>query len=293
MPADIDARMSAIVDLARERDRKRAELRVSRPCWPSLRDSGGNSGARAAAVDACEAAGGWRNGDCGFYEGFYDESGTDCPRRAEELAFQRRCSVARLAGIPQRPSRLVLSAYRGRRQQDRAAVQPQPLEETAALQIMRAVVGKRAATVADGGRAITVAGDETMVVLAGRPGCGKSVAAAWAIVAVNAGGMFLSAPVLGRVAVGEDASDPMLDALEADVLVLDDLGCEHSGATGWAVSRVQELICARHADEKLTLVTTNLNRADFGERYGARVLDRIAEGGLFAELHGPSLRGSR
>lgn len=134
------------------------------------------------------------------------------------------------------------------------------------------------------------------LLLLGDPGTGKSAAAArwlmgeglalrnwqgsgegddfaWAY----RGGALLwkTARSLARVKQYEEAEAEAL--FKPARLVIDDIGMEYLDAKGFLVSLIDEIIHERHRRELPTVMTANLSPADFVERYGRRVLDRIAE----------------
>ena len=276
-------------------ERAHAEERARLPCV--------GAGTREERAARCEAAGAHKG--CSYREAaggrVVMDGDPDCPRDRVIRAWRQRGGTA-----PARLKATLLAALPGRydENEDRL-LPPVPLLETDALKVARAwAAGKPARVVLAGGAAVDVRGDEWCLVLAGPPGCGKSLAAAWAL-AESGAGKWLSATLLQSVDLelaeyGAPDSDVRRgvapDGFSAKaLLVLDDLGEEHVGASGWAVSRAQHLLCARHADGARTIVTTNLRRrgaGQFAERYGERVDDRINDG-LFVGLSGPSLRGVR
>jgi ribosomal protein L32 len=72
-------------------------------------------------------------------------------------------------------------------------------------------------------------------------------------------------------------------ALEAYVLVLDELGFEPGvGDKGDPI--IFEIINARYAAERRTIVTTGLSVADFKLRYGVATFRRLIEPGAFVEI---------
>jgi hypothetical protein len=96
---------------------------------------------------------------------------------------------------------------------------------------------------------------------------------------------------LARTAFARDGEASKVDeAIEAMVLILDDLGTEHIGKTKAFLAVLDEIVNRRHALCMRTLITTNLAREEIRERYGARVYDRLRDG-LAVECGGPSLRG--
>lgn len=128
------------------------------------------------------------------------------------------------------------------------------------------------------------------LLLTGPPGTGKTIAAVDVVVRAaqryevrHAGIMpcsglpfrFVRAPALGRIM----AADTMDSICTCQALVIDDLGTEHIGASGLALSAVEEIITVRESEKKRTIITSNLSVADIGARYGARVRRRIADHG--------------
>lgn len=136
-------------------------------------------------------------------------------------------------------------------------------------------------------------------VLSSSPGLGKSVAAAYALFqhsedrspSGHTRRLWWPASTIARV----DGYDGTLDALaRVGVLVVDDLGVEYSDKGGHLNSRLDELLDARYANYRRTIITTNLGREAFKARLGERVVDRIREAGpnAFLELRGKSMRGA-
>jgi hypothetical protein len=65
-------------------------------------------------------------------------------------------------------------------------------------------------------------------------------------------------------------------------------------AKGWALGNLTSLLYHRHAHQLPTVITLNLTKQAFMERYashdGGRLRDRLGESAWFAALSGPSLR---
>lgn len=117
-----------------------------------------------------------------------------------------------------------------------------------------------------------------LCVLSGSAGCGKTVAAAWACSRNQiTSALWIPAPKLAKVPKSidnEDVRDPLTRACEVALLVVDDLGIEHSPG-GYAGSRLAEAFEHRELYRLKTIITTNLSAGDFLARYGERLLSRV------------------
>ena len=92
------------------------------------------------------------------------------------------------------------------------------------------------------------------------------------------------------------------DVSEADVigkytnvglLILDDLGAEQVTGSGWVEDRLYQIVGGRHAEERLTVFTSNLSVEKLAKRIGERVTWRIVEmcgAGHIIKVTGPNLR---
>lgn len=155
-----------------------------------------------------------------------------------------------------------------------------------------------------------LATDAWGLLMLGNVGRGKSQAATWlhtrmrheALREAQAPGVYqragevlwLRAPLLARLDYRERAG-VLNRCARAYGLVVDELGGE-AGQQGEALSDMLE---ERGDAERRTVITTNLERAAFGERYGDRLVDRLRAGGRdehggarwAVEIGGESLRG--
>lgn len=136
------------------------------------------------------------------------------------------------------------------------------------------------------------------LVLSGPAGIGKSLAAAHWLWLCTEGAAPINYPshrwyTAAQLCTLSSYDGEMSRLNTCGQLVIDDLGCEYIDRHGHLNSRLDALIDTRYAQERKTLITTNLNAADFTERYGARVIDRLREGGRYVEISGRSLRGSQ
>lgn len=83
------------------------------------------------------------------------------------------------------------------------------------------------------------------------------------------------------------------DLLDAQALVLDDLGVEAREKGEWFTALVDEIFDVRYGQRRPTVVTTNLTWDELRRRYGRRVEGRLTESGRVVGCGGPSLRGCR
>ena len=127
---------------------------------------------------------------------------------------------------------------------------------------------------------------QTLLLLAGGVGVGKSVAAAYAI--RRTPGRWFSAPGMGQMQ-GFDRARDVTALLKPRLLVVDDLGAEFADRNEWARTQLRTLICQRHDDGARTLITTNLNAAQWRAYADERLLDRLATGTV-KTIGGASMR---
>lgn len=269
--ADLDGTLARILRTAKDLHAARTAL----PCYPATA-----AGRIADAVAAAERAGTCL--DCRWRPDPDSEAvGDYCPREIEYTRFCEARRVLGTAGVPAGTAAPVLAAFaRRRRIPGTPAI---PLAPTDALRLVRAFRAGAAVADLSSGARVTFAGDEWALALGGAVGVGKSVAAAWWLLQ---GGRWARAADLAR------PDDELWSRLCGSArVVLDDVGEEYAGASGYATARVAELLAHRHAHGLATVLTTNLNRAEFAARYGARVDDRLRERGKWIGLVGESLRG--
>jgi len=73
-----------------------------------------------------------------------------------------------------------------------------------------------------------------------------------------------------------------------DLLIIDDLGTEQ--LTEWSSSILYEIIDTRYRSDKPLIITTNLQRQEFQNRYHQRINDRIFEMCVLVNCSGNSIR---
>ena len=136
----------------------------------------------------------------------------------------------------------------------------------------------------------------TLLVLSGKPGTGKTIAAVtWILDHINADQNWTEAgsavslrarpPLLVTAAKlarwDRYEQEPMAKLLLSPRLVIDDLGAEYMDKNGFYASLLDEIINERYAGHRPTLLTTNLDAPGFAARYDERIMGRIRETGRF------------
>jgi DNA replication protein DnaC len=138
-------------------------------------------------------------------------------------------------------------------------------------------------------------GRETLLVLAGGVGCGKTVAACEAAerVALKQNPLVVFVKAIDLVRAGTFAESFWNELRYAHLAIIDDLGTEPLDEKGWALASLHSLLDARYDDLAKTILTSNLSLDAFLARYGAdggRLRDRLRESGSFMEIAGGSRR---
>lgn len=84
---------------------------------------------------------------------------------------------------------------------------------------------------------------------------------------------------LDMAKIAKDETGRFEQLKNAELLFIDDVGCEPVVVKSWGneFSPLVELIYHRYDARKFTIVTSNLEDREFGERYGPRISDRIIE----------------
>lgn len=129
---------------------------------------------------------------------------------------------------------------------------------------------------------------EGAVVLTGEPGVGKTVAAAWWALGRHEPMTFVRAATLARTSRFD--AKAWEQWMRARSLCIDDLGAEYMDAKGSFAVDLDELIDTFYAGKRPLIITTNCKASVFKQRYGARVMDRLAETGAWLNVPGVSLR---
>lgn len=123
--------------------------------------------------------------------------------------------------------------------------------------------------------------------LSGTKGQGKTFAACWAV--YSRGGRFVDAHDLVQLSTFDGE---WMDLAREPVVAIDELGAEYLNDAYRA--NLYALLNRRYADERKTILCTNLAAPAFMARYcpGAddRLLDRLTKGGHWVNLAGESMR---
>lgn len=134
------------------------------------------------------------------------------------------------------------------------------------------------------------------LVLCGRPGCGKTTAAAWA---AHQLGMRKFNPrwvrcvsMVDRPMWGFEAQLEKSKCQDAGILVLDDIGAgaREAEAKPW-LGWLDDVLDFRHGHRRRTVITSNLPEAKLKAWLGPRLADRLGDG-VFHETAEPSMRSN-
>lgn len=83
-------------------------------------------------------------------------------------------------------------------------------------------------------------------------------------------------------------NDKLRELCAQEHLIIDDIGAEK--VSDFVIEFLYSVVNKRYESMKRTVITTNLNYKDFGDRYGDRILSRIAEMCVLVELTGDDKR---
>ena len=81
---------------------------------------------------------------------------------------------------------------------------------------------------------------------------------------------------------------------EAELLIVDDMGAEHTSSSNWLSDRLYQILGDRHDQLRPTVMTSNLSISELGDIYGERITSRIDEmcnnGNNVLHMQGRNLR---
>jgi hypothetical protein len=127
-----------------------------------------------------------------------------------------------------------------------------------------------------------------VLVLSGSIGVGKTVAAAWAL--AMEGGDYTTADELPERMFPGRYRRYEAKPFGGAVAVVDDVGTEESKDFGAALLKLIDV--RMHRARSLTILTSNLSKAQWTRRYDLRLMDRLEEAGAFVEFEEQSMRRS-
>lgn len=202
----------------------------------------------------------------------YAQQADICPRQRRgdaDVEFSRHLQRAE---VPTAVRELLTTIRRDRAQ----------LKTTLAIRAVAALV-KRERLDHDGpDGAAHLTGTERLLVLAGPPGVGKTIAACYGL--GKLGGRYTRGYLLGdRRSRGE--------LVRERCLVVDQLGRIQDGeGRARTATAVEELLDVRCGERTLTILCGNFFRAQFDEEFGAAVVSRLKGHGAWIECLGADLR---
>ena len=145
-----------------------------------------------------------------------------------------------------------------------------------------------------------------IIMLAGKYGCGKTLAACCMIP------LFLAVKGKCRPVASENTGKLRFDECwrfttshhvlkvafddgndlftTSDLVVVDDIGWEHFTDKGFGISEWDRFFDSRYRGMRPTILTTNLTAVEFQNRYTKRIYDRLRESAIWFESAGESLR---
>lgn len=80
---------------------------------------------------------------------------------------------------------------------------------------------------------------------------------------------------IGRKDISEKVNDQIEESKRCDLLILDDVGAERD--SDYAIETLETIVRAR--ENKRVIFTSNLTGKELSERYGAKLMSRLAQGG--------------
>ena len=133
--------------------------------------------------------------------------------------------------------------------------------------------------------------DVPVLCLGGSKGTGKTVAGCWAI--AEAGGHYVTATELARMAMSFRREDEWNSVSRGRVLVLDDLATELCTPAQMEPVLLQ-LVNRRLARDRRTIITTNQSVEQLKQRYpDDRLWSRLVRSWAYVKFDGPDMRAQR
>lgn len=129
--------------------------------------------------------------------------------------------------------------------------------------------------------------DKWALLLAGKSGRGKSVAAAWVLSRSTRECYWINAQEMSANVFKDEW---FARVSSCHVLVIDEIGAEYASDKGPMVAMFDSLMNERWGKNLRTVITTNMDRDGFVSRYGDRVWSRLRDG-MAVQVAGEDLRG--
>jgi DNA replication protein DnaC len=129
------------------------------------------------------------------------------------------------------------------------------------------------------------------LILLGAAGSGKTWATCAAVRAARRSAQLIQVDILVAGLMNWDHRAVVIEkAVAVNLLAMDDYGRGWLKPDGFAESGLEELLAARHAEMRPTIITSNWSAAQLAKRLSPRLVDRIRECAKVVQLSGPSLR---
>jgi hypothetical protein len=90
------------------------------------------------------------------------------------------------------------------------------------------------------------------------------------------------------MSVWENPTSALESSRKAELLVLDEIGIQR--ATAWELDLMAQLVDSRYREDRLLVLSTNVEPAELSTFIGRRAADRLAEFGVVVRLTGSSYR---
>lgn len=202
------------------------------------------------------------------------QDSTVCPQQRledAEVDFQRSLVQA---GVPALERGWLMDVRRDRSR----------LRHTLAMRTMGAVVTRRVFDYEGPEGTAHIRGSESIVVLTGPTGVGKTIAACYAL--GKLGGRYTRGYTIGSERLTREDRTAFASV---SCLVVDQLG-RTQDRNSYAAQTIEELVDLRHGERLLTVFVGNFFRVDFEAAFGEVVLSRLAGSGAWVELKGADMR---
>ena len=204
----------------------------------------------------------------------YREEADFCPRRRlfdSEGYFEHNLMRA---GVPPLERGWLMDARRDRSR----------LKKTIALRAVSAIVERKPLDYRGSDGEVVVRGSESLVVLAGPTGVGKTIAACYAL--GKLGGKYTRGYALGAERL---TKEDRKDLGSTPCVVVDQLG-RTQDRDSYQAQTVEEVVDLRTASRLLTIFVGNFVRADFESAFGDVVVSRLSGSGVWVEAKGEDMR---